>query len=163
MVILPSTILGSLEFDLETTEILFKNPSDALYDLTLIELSIKCTNLYTEDRFQLLNPTANILIKENNIYKLKGITETSPSTLNPIFQKSFRLSYKLKTDSGLKIEIYDNKAEKSFIGSCITSLHEIISKPNALSIDLTNQNKRCGTVHITANEMNFLNNFITIQ
>ena len=165
-IVSPNTPTHSLPLNLEATEVLFKEPSEALHDLILLELSIKCTNLYTEDRFQLLNPIAHILIKEDNTYVLKSSTEVENSTLNPIFKKKIRVSYKLKKLSSLKIEVYHHqpkKLGKMLIGSCITTLHEIVSKPEALSLELLNQNKRSGFVIITASEMKFLNDSITMQ
>ena len=57
----------------------------------IIEITIKCLNLLTENRFALLNPVIHILVQNNVEYVKKAETEIIFKTLNPIFSNKINL------------------------------------------------------------------------
>ena len=73
----------------------------------IIEITIKCLDLLTENRFALLNPVIHILVETNGDYVRKAETETILKTLNPIFSNKIKISYSLKHSQKLKFEVYD--------------------------------------------------------
>jgi hypothetical protein len=148
-------------------ELIFNDQSSLTEDdCEIVELSVKCTNLYTENRFQLLNPMACILVKVNDEFVKKAETETIFSTINPIFRKSIRAVFSLKQDFALKIEIWDNdikKNSKVLLGSNFFSFHEIASRTDYICKDLILANRKTGFIYLGAKEMKHLNSVIRMQ
>ena len=154
---------GTATENLITENILFTDENELFEDLSLLQISLKCTNLSTEDRFQLLNPIAFLYIEENNEFVKKGETEVIFKTLNPSFLTKFKTKYSLKKDYQLKIEIYDKKKKFELLGSTIFSVHEVAATFQMITKELFNQNKRVGNILIIVEELSHLNDEITMQ
>ena len=153
-------------FKEETEKSWYSNESFDIDDPLILELSIKCTNLSTDNRFQLLNPVAHVFVEENGSFIKKFETEVDTSTLNPVFKKALRIGFSLTKNINFEVKIYDVPAKRSenmFIGGNFFSLHEICSKSDYMVKDLMNKNRRTGQIMISAKEMKFLNSVITLQ
>ncbi|OMJ87863.1 hypothetical protein SteCoe_10349 [Stentor coeruleus] len=134
--------------------------------LTLVEISIKCSGLITENRFQLLNPVVHVLVEENGEFVKRADTETLFKTLNPVFSTKVKFVYSLGLASKLKFEVYDYQVKsktKEHIGSCIFSLHEISVKTSLVSKELYHNGKKVGYFGLIAKELNMLYDTITMQ
>lgn len=134
--------------------------------LTLVEISIKCSGLITENRFQLLNPVVHILVEENGEFVKRADTETLFKTLNPVFSTKVKFAYSLGLTSKLKFEVYDYQVKsktKEHVGSCIFSLHEISVKTSLVSKELYHNGKKVGHFGLVAKELNMLYDTLTMQ
>jgi hypothetical protein len=150
----------------ELSDILFMESNKDIEELTIIELTVKCTNLFAENRFQLLSPVAFISVEENGEFVKKIETEILSSTLNPIFRKQIRAVYSLQKNHQVKFEIFDSAAKKAnrvLIGSNIFSLHEISSRNDFVTKDLMAQGKRNGMISVGAKELKYLGSMVTMQ
>ena len=146
-------------------EIILKGAHDNIEDLTILELSIRCTNLFSDNRFQLLNPVAYIFAQDGSNYVKKAETEVVPSTLNPFFQQGVRVAFSLKHNFSLKIEIHESQAKKptTLIGFCIFNMHELAAHGDIITKELINRSKRTGNISILAKELKFLNDVVSIK
>lgn len=146
-------------------DLIFTDESNNRSDQTVLELFLKCTNLQSDSRFQLLNPLATISIEKNSVFIYKDETEAIISTLNPVFQKTFRIIFSLKYDFNLKFDIceQDGKKNKISLGSCVFSLHELASCGDFISADLLSGGKKVGTISVLAKELKFLNDVVIMD
>lgn len=167
-----SSVVGTtpLQITAEDTkdfsDLLFKQDDKNLEELTVLELSVKCTNLFAENRFQLLSPVAYISIEENNEFVKKIETEVLSSTVNPIFRKPIRVAYTMDKDFQIKFEIFDmqnKKLNKVPLGSNIFTLHELASRNEAIAKDLIVQGKRNGMISVKAKEQKHAVSTLTMQ
>ncbi|OMJ85880.1 hypothetical protein SteCoe_12722 [Stentor coeruleus] len=148
------------------SDLLFKQEDKNIEELTVLELLVKCTNLFAENRFQLLSPVAYVSIEENNEFVKKIETEVLSSTVNPIFRKPIRVAYSMDKDFQIKFEIFDmqnKKSNKVLIGSNIFTLHELASRNEAVTKDLIVQGKRNGMISVKAKEQKHSVSTLTMQ
>ena len=161
------SIKASMQVDsIENEIILFEEDGKANDNLIIVEFSLKCKNLVTENRFSLLCPIAHILIQQDALFIKKGETEIQQTTLNPVFSTKFRLSYSIKKERLIKIELYNydmKNNSKEFIGSSIISMHEIVTNSEEFSKELYSQGQRAGLLFITSEELNYLNDFVIMK
>lgn len=132
----------------------------------VLELFIKCTNLVTENRFQLINSVAFVYILQGSEYVKKVETEIQTSTLAPLFNKSVKINYCLGSTLNIKIEIWEvgNKKEiKTLLGSSIYNIHEIAARNDIIYKELEVQGKRNGSLLIWAKELKQYNDVISMQ
>ena len=161
------SIKASMQVDsIENEIILFEEDGKANDNLIIVEFSLKCKNLVTENRFSLLCPIAHILIQQDALFIKKGETEIQQTTLNPVFSTKFRLSYSIKKERLIKIELYNydmKNNSKEFIGSSIISMHEIVTNSEEFSKELYSQGQRAGLLFITSEELNYINDFVIMK
>jgi hypothetical protein len=132
----------------------------------VIEITLKCVNLLTDNRFALLNPVIHILVESGFDYVKKAETETVLKTLNPIFSNKIKISYGLKYCQKLKFEVFDYKIQtksKELIGVVFSSIHEIAVKHGPLVKDIQRKGKKVGSLYISMSELNYINDFIKMQ
>ena len=132
----------------------------------IIEITIKCLDLLTENRFALLNPVIHILVETNGDYVRKAETETILKTLNPIFSNKIKISYSLKHSQKLKFEVYDYRIQtktKHLLGFVLTSIHEMVVKQGPLVKDIQKKGKKVGQLCISISELNYMNDYIKMQ
>ena len=145
---------------------IFFDENDSIADaLNLVEISIKCQNLLTENRFALLNPVVHIFVESNSEFIKKAETEVIMKTLNPMFLTKIKFLYSLRCTQKLKFEIYDFQFQtktKELIGSILTSIHEIV-KPGWISKDIIKRGKKEGTITISSTELTYLNDTIKMH
>jgi Copine/C2 domain len=162
----PDTGKGFSETLPESGIILYENECHDTENTFILDLSLKCSNLYTQNRFQLVNPVAYIFTKENNEFVKTLETEIQTSTLNPVFEKAIRTAYTLRKDLEIKIEVHDANSksqDNGLIGSVLFCLHEIAFCNHFISKELSNSSKRTGVALISAKENKFLNSKISMQ
>ena len=132
----------------------------------IIEITIKCLNLLTENRFALLNPVIHILVQNNVEYVKKAETEIIFKTLNPIFSNKIKISYSLKHNQKLKFEVYDYKSQtksKEVVGYVFTSIHEMAVRQGPLIKDIQKKGKKVGQLYISFSELNYMYDYIRMQ
>ena len=165
-VLAPGLLNDSFESSIELNDIICKDPNDSIDDLTILALSIRCTNLFSENRFQLLSPIAYIFIQDGSSYIKKAETEIIISTLNPFFQQTVRVAFGLKYNLNLKIEIHDSQMKmpgKALIGSCIYNVHELAAHGDMVSKELMKSSKKTGNISVSAKELKLLNDLVSIK
>ncbi|OMJ87478.1 hypothetical protein SteCoe_10811 [Stentor coeruleus] len=166
LVIGTTPLQNTAEDTKDYSDLLFKQEDKDLEELTILELSVKCTNLFAENRFQLLSPVAYISIEENNEFVKKIETEVLSSTVNPIFRKPIRVAYSMDKDFQIKFEIFDmqnKKTNKILLGSNIFTLHELASRNEPVAKDLIVQGKRNGMISVKAKELKHTVSTLTMQ
>ena len=132
----------------------------------ILELFIKCINLVTENRFQLINTVAFIYILQGSEYVKKVETEIQTSTLTPLFNKSVKINYCLSSTINIKIEIWEvgNKREiKALLGSSTYNIHEIAVRNDIIYKELEVQGKRNGSLLVWVKELKNYNDVISMQ
>lgn len=133
--------------------------------INILEISLKCQDLLTDNRFALLNPVINIFLESDPEYTKKAETEIIMKTLNPIFTSKIKFMYSLRCNKKVKFEAYDYQiATKSreLIGSIITSIHEIV-KAGSLTKDFIKKTKKVGSMTISSTELTYLNDIVKMN
>lgn len=149
---------------LPENQTVFFDENDSISDaVNLLEISIKCLNLLTENRFALLNPVVHIFLESNSEYIKKAETEVIMKTLNPMFTTKIKFLYSLRCNQKLKFEIYDFQTKtREVIGSIITSIHEIV-KPGSITKEIMKKGKKVGTITISSSELTYLNDTVKMH
>ena len=131
----------------------------------LIEISVRCTNLSTENRFSLLCPIVYFYVEQGGEFVKTGETEVQTTTLNPSFESRFKVPFSMKSDYQVKVEVYDQAKPKvrDFIGSSIFNIHEIASSFEPVTKELMNQSKKAGIAIVGGKEVNYLNDRVEMQ
>lgn len=143
-----------------------KNNEDLGFDEdTLIEISVRCTNLFTENRFSLLCPVVHLYVDQSGEFVKTGETEVQTTTLNPSFESKFKVPFSMKSDYQVKVEVHDQSKPKvrDFIGSSIFNIHEIASNFEPVSKELMNLSKKAGVVIVDGKEVSYLNDKVEMQ
>ena len=131
-----------------------------------LELSIRCTNLSTDNRFSLLSPVAHLSIEHNGDFIKAAETEVQNITLNPSFSSRFRVPLSMRCDYKIKIELFDYQSKaktKEFLGSAFFTVHEIASKSEMISKELINSGKKTGNVLVFGEELRYFNDSIEMN
>ncbi|EGG18226.1 phospholipid-binding protein [Cavenderia fasciculata] len=126
-----------------------------------IELRFKCSRLANLDMLSLSDPILAVYQQDRAAKWVKvGTTEKIDNNLNPQFKTPVMVDYFFEEVQNLKFTVYDVDNDKAlesqdYIGSAITTLGAILSKPGlTLVLPLTNQKGRpAGSVQVTAEEI----------
>ena len=154
LIIAPVETLQKEDLDSSSSEIFETNPFSLTQ--TILEITIKCSNLLTENRFQLLSPMAQVTIKFDETHEKVFETEVQNNTLTPVFRKTLKLSYSLSSITSIHIQIFDvphKRTSKSLIGSNTFSIHEIASRKDFVVKEMWLGERRNGNIHVSAKEL----------
>lgn len=133
--------------------------------INILELSLKCQDLLTDNRFALLNPVIYIFLESDPEYIKKAETEIIMKTLNPIFTTKIKFLYSLRCNKKVKFEVYDYQIatkSKELIGSIITSIHEIV-KAGSLTKEIIKKTKKVGNIFVSSAELTYLNDIVKMN
>lgn len=132
---------------------------------TILQLSVKCTNLLAENRFQLLSPMAEIIIKSSNKVIKSLETEVQANTLSAFFTKKFNVPFSLSTESEISLKIWDvpNKKTKNYLGTNSFSIHELAFRKDFITKELFMNEKRNGNLLLCANELKNFNTVVIMK
>lgn len=152
-----------VQIDSEPSEALPSNSS--LSGTIILQLSVKCTNLLSENRFQLLSPMAEILIKSSNEVIKTQETEVQANTLSPFFIKKVNIPFSLSSLSEISLKIWDaaNKKSKVYLGSNSFSIHEVAFRKDFITKELFLNEKRNGNLLLSATELKNFNTVVTMK
>ncbi|ESN89865.1 hypothetical protein HELRODRAFT_91316 [Helobdella robusta] len=138
---------------------------------TQVEIAVSARNLLDMDITSKSDPLCVLFMKQlaSTEYREIGRTEVIWNTLNPDFVKKFVLDYFFEESQKLKFELYDvdsmstDLSKHDFLGRMECTLAEIVSS-NKLSKELTGiKGKNCGTIILSAEELNASRDEIKLQ
>ena len=97
-----------------------------------IELFVSAKNLTDLDTFTLSDPVCTLKVKNSKLggYISYGETEVIDNNLNPKWVEHFQVEYYFDKQQYLLFEVWDDDEEnRELIGSCETTLSEIMVAP----------------------------------
>lgn len=132
--------------------------------VTLVEISIKCVDLPSPDRFNAIDPVAYLLLEAEGSFAFSDHTEVQYNTVSPAFITSFNISYSFEKPLRFKVDIYDNKQitmnppnRNALIGTTVLNIHEIVCSPlHTVEKTLLNpisKRKFNGNIHVHSEEI----------
>ncbi|XP_006002487.1 copine-8 isoform X2 [Latimeria chalumnae] len=149
------------------------DPFNSSIPATKVEVTVSGRNLLDRDTFSKSDPicvlyTQGIGSKEWREY---GRTEVIDNTLNPDFVRKFVMDYFFEERQNLRFDLYDvdskssNLSKHDFLGQAFCTLGEIVgSLGSRLEKPLVGiPGKNCGTVILTAEELNNCRDAVVMQ
>ena len=142
--------------------------------VTIVEITVKCSDLPAIDRFSVINPIAYLLLEEEGSFKFTDHTEVQNSTVSPSFITAFSISYSFEKPLRFKIDIYDNKLitnnppnRNALIGTAVFNIHEVVCAPShTLSRELLNpisKRKANGTIQVHSEKVEASKNEVEMK
>ncbi|XP_011361481.1 copine-8 [Pteropus vampyrus] len=140
------------------------NQLSAAIPATRVEVSVSCRNLLDRDTFSKSDPICVLYVQGvgNKEWREFGRTEVIDNTLNPDFVRKFILDYFFEERENLRFDLYDvdskspNLSKHDFLGQVFCTLGEIVgSQGSRLEKPIVGiPGKKCGTIILTAEELN---------
>jgi hypothetical protein len=103
--------------------------------VTLVEISVRCSNLSAIDKFSLIDPVVYFSAEEDLGFQFKDKTEVQSKTTDPSFITTFKIAYSFEKQLRFKLDVYDNRAmptgvpsKNAMIGTNVFTIHELVSK-----------------------------------
>ncbi|XKL62190.1 hypothetical protein PGB90_002023 [Kerria lacca] len=146
-------------------------PASSSNPTSEVELTISCRNLLDCDIFSKSDPMCVIYYKSAELTEWKEIfrTETINNNLNPDFVKKAILTYHFEVLQELKFSVYDidsnntNVETHDFLGSCTTTLGQIVSAGSITLPLKQNRPDNKGEITIHVEELNASRDEVTLQ
>ncbi|XP_060050619.1 copine-8 isoform X1 [Erinaceus europaeus] len=149
------------------------NRLSAAIPATRVEVSVCCRNLLDRDTFSKSDPICVLYVQGvgNKEWREFGRTEVIDNTLNPDFVRKFILDYFFEERENLRFDLYDvdskspNLSKHDFLGQVFCTLGEIVgSQGSRLEKPIVGiPGKRCGTIILTAEELNCCRDAVLMQ